>query len=486
MVPLQREIVTMRPALVLMLVIMLANSGNGQSPTPNPTQPNAAPASFSPAMQRDLQALQTAALASDYAYNQVRHLCDNIGPRLTGSAQAAGAVQYVAQELRDLGLEVQLDPVTVRHWVRGREEAQLLRYPGQIAATQQKIVVTSLGNAVAAPEEGLTAPVVVAENFEAFDRLSEADIKGKIVLFNHAFDEDLALAGRAGQAYDNAVQYRKDGASRAAKKGAVAVLVRSVGAPGFRLAHTGALVYQEDAPKIPAGAVTTEDADLIATLAGLGPVEMHLVLTPRDLPPEQSYNVVADLKGSEHPEQVIIVSGHVDSWDLGTGAIDDASGIGIAMDVVRIIRSVNPKPKRTLRFIGWMNEENGLAGGAAYAEQHKPELANHIAAIEIDLGDGRPLGFEIHATPARLAQLLPTLHALGDPIGGVVLDDDAPGADLSAMDKAGVPTISPLQDARHYFDYHHTAGDTFDKVHEQELRLNVEALSALAYVLAQQ
>ena len=441
---------------------------------------------FSPDMQRALQALQARARSSDYAYDQVRHLCDSIGPRLSGSPQAAAAVEYVAQELRALGVEVRLEPVMVRHWTRGREEAQLVRYPGQVAGTQQKIAVTSLGNAVATSDDGVTAPVLVTQDFEDFDRLPDAEVKGKIVLFNHAFDEDLALAGRAGQAYDYAVQYRKDGASRAAKKGALAVLVRSIGAPGFRLAHTGALLYEAGVPQIAAGAVTTEDADLIAALAKQGTVEMRLLLTPRDLPQAQTYNVVADLKGSEHPEQVVIVSGHLDSWDLGTGAIDDASGVGIAMDVLRVIRSVDARPKRTVRFVAWMNEENGLAGGKAYAEQHKPELANHVAAVEIDLGDGRPLGFEFHGSDARLAPLLPALHALGDPIGGLQIDDGAPGADLNAIDKAGVPTISPLQDARHYFDYHHTAGDTFDKVRVDELRRNVEAISELVYAFAEE
>ncbi len=444
------------------------------------------PMAFPPEMQRDLQALQSAAHGSDYAYDQVRHLCDNIGPRLTGSAQAAAAVQYVAQQLRDLGLDVRLEPVTVRHWVRGREEAQLVRYPGQVAGTQQKIVVTSIGNAVATPDEGITAPVIAVNSFEEFDRLSDSDVKGKIVLFNYAFDEDLALAGNADQAYENAVQYRALGASRGAQKGALAVLVRSVGAPGFRLAHTGALRYTDGIPQIPAGAVTTEDADLIATLAAEGEVQIHLLLTPRDLPEEQSYNVVADLKGTEHPEQVVIVSGHIDSWDLGTGAIDDASGVGIAMDVIRVIRSVNPKPKRTIRFVGWMNEENGLAGGKAYAEQHKAELANHIAAIEIDSGDGRPIGIEVHATEARLAPLAKALHIIGDPIGGVANVDDSPGADIDSMNQAGVPSISPRQDVRHYFDYHHTAADTFDKVRPEELRRNVEVLSDLVYALAQQ
>jgi carboxypeptidase Q len=440
---------------------------------------------LSPEIQGDLRALRSAARSSDYAYNQIRHLCNNIGPRLSGSPQAAGAVEYVAHEMRALGLEVKLEPVTVRHWVRGREEAHLVRYSGQVPDTQQKIVVTSLGNAVATPDDGITASVVVVNDFDEFDRLPESAIKGKIVLFNRAFDQELALAGRAGEAYDYGVQYRTTGPSRAGRKGAVASLVRSVGGPGFRLPHTGALKYDDNAPKIPAGAITTEDADLIADLAKQGEVTMHLVLTPRDLPPVQSYNVVADLKGSEHPEQVILVSGHLDSWDLATGAIDDASGVGIAMGVLDVIRAVNLKPKRTIRFVAWMNEENGLAGGRAYADQHKAELDKHLAAVEIDDGDGRPLGFQIHGTAARSAPLMSALHAISDSIGGVINVDDSPGADLTYIDEGGVPSLTPRQDNRHYFDYHHTPADTLDKVRPGELRLNVEAISQLVYAFAQ-
>jgi carboxypeptidase Q len=475
----RREIWMLRTAQpILSAILFISTVAAAQHPV--------APVELPPEIRRTQQALQSAARSSNYAYDQIRHLCDNIGPRLSGSPQAAGAVEYVAQQMRELGLEVKLEPVTVRHWVRGREEAHLVRYPGQVPGTQQKIVVTSLGDAIATPDDGITAPVVVVDNFDELDRLADSDVKGKIVLFNYAFDEELAMAGRAGEAYDYAVQYRYSGASRAAKKGAVASLVRSVGAPGFRLVHTGALKYDDNATKIPAGAITTEDADVIAYLTKQGEVSMHLVLTPRDLPPAQSYNVVADLKGSEHPEQVILVSGHLDSWDLGTGAIDDASGVGVAMDVLRVIRSVDPMPKRTIRFVAWMNEENGSAGGKAYAEQHKAELDNHVAGVEIDDGDGRPLGFQIHSSTQRAGPLMLALHAISDPIGGVINVDDAPGADLTYIDKGGVPAITPRQDNRHYFDYHHTTADTFDKVRLGELRLNVEAISQLVYAFAQQ
>ncbi len=258
-----------------------------------------------------------------------------------------------------------------------------------------------------------------------------------------------------------------------------------MGGAGFRLAHTGLTEYEEGVAKIPGGAVTTEDADLIAALSAQGEVEMHLLLTPRDLPPEQSYNVIADLKGTEHPEEIVIVSGHLDSWDLGTGALDDASGVGIAMDVLRVIQAVNARPRRTVRFIAWMNEENGGAGGRSYAVEHKSELANHLAAIEIDMGDGRPVGLSVHGNADRRSRLSRILRAVGDSMGGVTEVAESPGPDLTEMNLAGVPAIAPLQDARHYFDYHHTAADTFDKVRIEELRRNVEVIATLVYALVQ-
>jgi carboxypeptidase Q len=431
------------------------------------------------------RAIRELASKSNYGYEQAQFLSDHIGPRLSGSPQAAAAVTYVADQLRKLELDVRLESVTVRHWVRGREEAELVRYSGQVEGTTQKIMITALGNTGTTPEQGLTAPVLVIDNFEQLDGLPADQVKGKIVLFNCRLDEFAAEAGRWEQVYATAAPYRSQGPSRAAKKGAVAALVRSIGSGRFRLAHTGFTRYEHGVPQIPAGAVPAEDADLIAELAREGPIEIHLVLTPRDLPPEQSYNVIADLTGDEMPKQIVIVSGHLDSWDLGTGALDDASGVGIAMDVVRIVKEVCPHPKRTIRFVAWMNEENGGAGGRAYAEDYASELDNHIAAIEIDYGDGRPLGLNVSGPDERVAKILEFLHAIGDPIGGVVRMSDSPGADLRAIRQRGVPAIAPLQDARHYFDYHHTAADTFDKVRIDEMRREIELIGPLVYGLAQ-
>jgi Zn-dependent M28 family amino/carboxypeptidase len=258
-----------------------------------------------------------------------------------------------------------------------------------------------------------------------------------------------------------------------------------VGSRGFRPAHTGVTTFQDGIPQIPAGAVPAEDADLMSEVAKEGTVEIHLVLTPRDLPTEKSYNIIADLKGDQKPEQIVVVSGHLDSWDLGTGALDDATGVGISMDVARIIKSVCPHPRRTIRFVAWMNEENGGAGGRAYAQAHASELANHVAAIELDYGDGRPLALNVAGSDKRVAAISNVLHTIADPIGGVLRVNESPGSDLDAINEVGVPAISPLQDARHYFAYHHSAADTFDKVRIDEMRRVVEAIAPLVYALAQ-
>ncbi|HKW87498.1 MAG TPA: M28 family peptidase [Candidatus Acidoferrales bacterium] len=422
---------------------------------------------------------------STYSYEQVKFLCNNIGPRLSGSPQAAAAIAYVSQQMRELGLDVRLEPVTVPHWVRGREEAELIHYAGQVDGTAQKIVVTALGNSVPTSEQGITASILVIDEFEQLERLPPDEVKGSVVLFNYRFDEFAARAGRWDEAYGAAVQYRNNGPARAAKKGAAATLVRSVGSGMFRLAHTGVTRYEDGQPRIPAAAVPAEDADLMADLAKEGAVTIHLVLTAQDLAPEQSYNIIADLKGKELSNQIVIVSGHLDSWDLGTGALDDATGVGVTMDVVRIIIKVCPHPRRTIRFVAWMNEENGGAGGRAYAEDHASQLRDHVAAIEIDYGDGRPLALNVAGTDERLAPIGDILHIISEPIGGIVRVSESPGVDVTAICEAGVPAIAPLQDGRHYFDYHHTAADTFDKVHIDEIRKIVEVITPLVYALAQ-
>jgi len=470
---------------VIFAAILITGSLLNQKPaSAQLSRPQAPQLQYAPQLVSEIKKIQQAAMESDYAYRQLAHLTENIGPRLSGSAQAQTAVEYVAAELRKLGLEVKLEKVMVPHWVRGEETAALTDYPGMAPGTTQKIVLTALGGSVATPAQGLTAEVITVNNFDELQALGRDRVAGKIVLFNAKFDQQLADNGFAGQAYGQAVAYRGGGPSAAARLGAVAALNRSAGGAEYRLPHTGALRYADDAPKIPGAAVAAEDADLIAHLTSEGRVRIHLVLTPQTLADAPSYNVVADLKGSEHPEQIVIVSGHLDSWDLGRGAIDDGAGVVIAMQTAQLLKQLHFRPKRTVRIVAWMNEENGARGGRAYADDHKADLMNHFAAIESDLGAGHPLGFYAQGKPELLTVLQPLSTILQSQGAGVTRMIEETGTDVAPLGEAGVPTFAPIQDARTYFNYHHTAADTLDKVNPKELQENCALVAALAYTLA--
>ena len=473
---------------LLLSLFLCAQRVDAQQTPAAASSPNASssstPAVFSLQTLAELKRLQQAALTSDYAYRQVAHLSNNIGPRLSGSAQAAKAVEYVASELKALGCEVQLEKVMVPHWVRGEETAALVQFPGQAQNTTQKIVLCALGASVATPPNGVEAEVIVVRNFDELKSLPRDKVVGKIVLFNYPFDKQMAAEGRGGEAYGEAVVYRSKGPSEAARQGAIACLIRSVGGADYRLPHTGETDYANDAPKIPAGAVTTEDADLIADLVRQGPVRMKLVLTPQTLPDVESANVIGDIKGSEHPEQVIVVSGHLDSWDLGTGAIDDGAGVAVSMEAANLVKKLHLKPKRTIRVIAWMNEENGLAGSKQYAKDHEKEWMNHFAALETDGGADHPLGINIKAKPEVKKIFAPIAAILQESGAGMLNLVEHCGADIGPMEKAGVPAFSPIQDSRFYFNYHHTAADTLDKIAPKELAENSAVVAVLAYALA--
>ena len=320
----------------------------------------------------------------------------------------------------------------------------------------------------------------MVNDFDELGALGRDKVEGRIVLFNEKFDKRMADAGRGAAAYGEAVAYRGRGPREAATLGAVAALVRSVGGADYRLPHTGA-----GAPAgIPSAAVTAEDADLIAHLARQGSIVLHLVLTPQILPEVVSYNVIADLKGSEHPEQIVIVSGHLDSWDLGTGAIDDAAGVAIAMQAAQLCRQLGLTPRRTLRVVAWMNEENGGSGSKSYMVEYENSLLNHVGAIESDLGAGHPLGFAGMFSASARAALRQITRALS-PIGATLLvDAGGAGADINPMGRRGVPVFGLMQDERTYFNYHHTAADTLDKIVPRELAENAAAMAVLGFALA--
>jgi carboxypeptidase Q len=430
--------------------------------------------------------LRDAALKDPYALDQLRHLTDNIGPRISGSPQAQHAVEYVAAEMKALGAEVQLEKTMVPHWVRGVETSELIAWPGQTPGTTQKIVLTALGGSGATASEGVQAEVVVVNSFEEFRQLPAEAVRGKILLFNERFDKQLAMQGDGGAAYGKAVVYRGAAPAVGKNAGAVAVLVRSVGGAEYRLPHTGATFSTPETPHIPCAAVTAEDADLLAYLTHQGPVRMRLILTPQTLPPAESYNVIADWKGSEHPEQIVIVSGHLDSWDLGTGAIDDGAGIVVSMQAIRLLKQLGIHPKRTVRFVAWMDEEQGAEGSQTYAAEHSSgaDLQNHVGAIESDLGAGHPAGIHFVGKPELEEFLRPVAQVLDAFGAGSLVPSREAGSDVDALNRKGIPGFSPIQDSRFYFNYHHTAADTFDKVDPREVAENAAVMTVLSYALA--
>jgi carboxypeptidase Q len=474
---------------IAMITTIAGRSAFPQSPHPEASSaPSASPSAtlivFSEQTLADLKRLRQAAFGSDYAFKQVAHLANNIGPRLSGSAQAAKSVEYVAGEMEAIGCEVQLEKVMVPHWVRGIDTAELTQFPGQAAGTRQKIVLCALGGSVATPAEGIEADTICVHDFDELKSLPREKVAGKIVVFNYAFDKRMAAQGRGGEAYGQAVAYRSDGPVAAAKLGAVACLIRSVGGAEYRIAHTGQTNYKDGVSKIPAAAVTAEDTDLITYLVGQGLTRMHLVLTPQILPDIESANVIADIKGSEHPEQVVIVSGHLDSWDLGTGAIDDGAGVAVAMETAHLIQLLHLRPKRTIRMIAWMNEENGSRGSKQYEKDHAGEFPNHFAVNETDGGAGHPVGLNLKTKPEVKKMFEPVANILQAIGAGTLNLSEHVGADIEPMEKAGVPAFSPMQDSRFYFNYHHTAADTLDKIVPLELQENAAVVAVAAYAFA--
>jgi hypothetical protein len=468
----------MKPILVLFFVLAGTIFLNAQTATPTPQL-------YSTKTIEDMRRLQQAALASDYAYRQTAYLANNIGPRLTGSAQAQRAVEYVADEMRKLGLDVRLQKLSVPHWVRGEEKAQLIEFPGMAAGTTQKIVVTALGGSIATPAEGTVGEIVVVNSFDELNALGSDRVKGKIVLFNNKFDREMAASGFGGNAYGQAVAYRGGGAIAAGRLGAIAVLVRSAGGSQNRLVHTGAMRYDPNVTQIPAAAVSFEDAETIAYLAKMGNVRIKLILTPQTLPNATSYNVIGDLKGSDLPDDVIVVGGHLDSWDLGTGAIDDACGVAMSMQVAYLIKQLKLKPKRTIRVIAYMNEENGSVGGRTYGEEQAGSMAKHFAAIESDLGASHPVGFLFSGKAEALPFFAPISNILrGQGAGIAQLQPGGVGADIGPLTQGGVPSFAPYFDTRTYFNYHHTEADTFDKIDPKELSEGGSVMAVLAFGLA--
>ncbi|MFI4890573.1 MAG: M20/M25/M40 family metallo-hydrolase [Steroidobacterales bacterium] len=428
--------------------------------------------------------IRDAAMHSDWAWKRLTDLTDRIGPRLSGSPQLTAAVAQVADAMCALGAQVMLQPAKVPHWIRGEEQAELIEYPGRPAGITQRLHLAALGSSSATPPAGLTARVVVVHDFDEL-KARAGEVRGNVVLFASRFDQRLAENGLADVAYFQNGANRFTGPSTAAELGAAATLVRSVGGAEYRLPHTGVTVWKDKQSPTPAATLSAEDADLIDRLAASGPVTIKLLLTPRTLPDVDSNNVIADWPGREKPGEFVIVSGHLDSWDLATGATDDGVGVMAAAGVIEVLRQLDLHPRRTIRFVAWTNEENGGHGSKAYFASVANAMQTQIAAIESDEGAGRALGVSAAVTLESLAMLAPVMRALG-PIGATSLSrhDGELGADIGPLQNAGVPGFAPTVDARHYFDYHHTAADTLDKVNPENLRSQVATMAVLAWYLA--
>ncbi|MEO7495309.1 MAG: M20/M25/M40 family metallo-hydrolase [Massilia sp.] len=430
-----------------------------------------------------LARVRDGALAGGWAYERLGDMTDLIGPRLSGSAGAAAAVTQVADAMRKLGAKVTLQAVKVPHWVRGQETAELVAYAGRPAGITQRVVLSALGGSGATPAAGLTAEVMVVHDFDEL-QARKGEVKGRIVLFDVPFDQRMAEGGQASQAYRQAGRYRYGGPPAAAALGAAAVLIRSVGGADFRLPHTGTSGLAEGA-RIPAAAVSSEDAMLMARLLKRGPLSLHLTLTPQILPDADSFNVIADWPGTDLADEVVIVSGHLDSWDLGTGANDDGTGVASAMGVIETLKRLDYRPRRTIRVIAWMNEENGGRGAKAYFEANKALAGKHFAAIENDGGSGYMLGIRASVGP-QAAPLFDPLRTALQAIGaGAFQRHDVLGSgDLTEIEEAGVPVFEPLINATAYFNYHHTAADTLDKVNREDFQRHVAWMSTTAWYLA--
>ena len=416
-----------------------------------------------------------AALGQGRAYEKLAYLTDRIGPRLSGSEGLERAVRWTAEEFRRDGLDrVWTEPVMVPHWVRGEETSRI------VSPVQHPMATTALGMSVPTPEGGVSGEVVEVSSFEELKALG-ARVQGRIVLYN----KPVLTNGGEKDGYGSAVGLRGSGAIEAAKLGAVATLIRSLGTASFRLPHTGAMRYDENVTRIPSAAISTEDADLIHRLLAAGEsVRVHLVLGCQTLPDAPSANVLADLPGRERPEEIVLIGAHLDSWDLGTGAIDDGAGVAIVMETMRLLTSLGLTPRRTIRAALFTNEENGLGGGRAYAEVHADELPRHVAAIETDSGGASPQGFGVSAGEGAV-EIVRSIAAALDSIGAGEISPGGGGADIGPMKPAGVPLLGLRQETTHYFDYHHTAADTLDKVRPDELARNVAAMAVMAYGLAE-
>jgi len=430
-----------------------------------------------PAAHQDpeVERILRAALAKPTAWERLSELTDGIGHRLSGSAALDRAIAWATKGLEVDGQEnVRAEPVMVPHWVRGAASAWV-ESPRRI-----DLPILALGGSPGTPKTGLSGEVLVVRGLDDLERRGGA-AKGKIVLFDLPMPP-YSLA--EGAKYGATVKIRSSGPARAAKLGALAALVRSVTARSLRSPHTGATHFAEGDPQIPAAAISTEDSALIARLSEKGPVRVHLTLGAETLPEVRSANVIGELVGRESPQEIVLVGGHLDSWDVGQGAHDDGAGVVIALESLRVLRELGLRPRRTIRVVLFTNEENGLRGAKTYGTMHAAELSSHVAGIEADTGGFSPLGFDVDAHPEAIQRIRAMAAHLAPLSAESIHEEERPGADLDPLFGSGIPLLGLRMDGSTYFDYHHSEADTLDKVDPGALQRDVAVVAVMSYLLA--
>ena len=431
---------------------------------------------LSPEIAATASSLRDGAMKGTRAFELVRSLTLETGPRLAGSPGDRAGVEWGVRTMKALGFQnVRAEKVTVPHWERGAESGEI------VSPWPQPVAVAALGGSMGTPEGGIEAEVVQVADMAALEAIDPAKVKGKIVFVNKRMRR-----AKDGSGYGEAVVSRGRGAIVAGKMGAVAVLIRSVGTDNNRTPHTGAMRYEEGGPRIPAAALSNPDADVLeGQMASGKPVVFRLKLGARYLPDEESANVIGEIPGREKPEEIVLLGCHLDSWDLGTGAVDDGAGCAIMMEAARRIGELKQRPRRTVRVVLYANEEFGLSGARGYAEKYAADLPKHILAGESDFGSGRVWQADSRVSAESLP-LFDEIVKLLAPIGVERGDNQSGGgADLSPLIPARVPVAGLNQDGTYYFDWHHTANDTLDKIDPKDLDQNVAAWAAVAYAAAE-
>ena len=406
-------------------------------------------------------------LTDSTAYNRLGYMCDTFGPRLSGSKNLENAINWILKEMNNDGLEnVRGEKVAVPTWIRGKESVTLL------SPFKKELSMLGLGGSIATPRGGLKAEVIVVNDWDELESRS-SEVPGNIVLFNAPFTS-----------YGETVAYRYSGASAAAKHGAVASLIRSIGPWSMNTPHTGVMAYDDDVQKIPHAALTMEDAMMLSRIHDRGDkIIVKLDMNARMVADRWSHNVLGEIKGSIYPDEVVVVGGHIDSWDVGQGAQDDGGGCIASWEAVRLIQELGLKPKRTIRCVLWTNEENGGQGNKGYRDMHMDEMDKHVLAIESDGGVFSPKGFGFSGNDSA-RKIVEEIHALMKPIGANTISEGGRAADVAPLNDEGVPVMSLKVDGSKYFWYHHTNADTFDKVDFNEFNRCVAAIAIMAYVVA--